>query len=139
MQPNWKRILWAVGPLVVAVLLFSYAGGSRVGVIDIGKIVKESPRARDLERRLGERFQALKAELAEQQPGLSEEERARKEEAATGEYLRLKDQLERQLEREIDEAVARVARRRRTDIVLFKESVRFGGVDITPDVIKELQ
>lgn len=141
MPAEWRRLLLAIAPLFLAALFLAFVdqANSRVGVLDLAKVVKESPRARAFEQELAEKFESLQAELKEMPAGLSEAERARREEQVTQAYLDFKEQLEKRLEREIDEAVAAVAKDQRIDVVVFKESVRYGGIDITADVIKRLR
>lgn len=132
----------SAGLLVVflAVMVVSsgcWPWGPRVGKIDITRIVNESPRAKKYQEQLNARYESLVAGL--QQNGLSEEELKRRKEEAYAEYQRLKSELEARLDREITAEVQRLAREKSLSVVLFKEAVRYGGIDLTDDVIARLK
>ncbi len=104
----------------------------------MAKVAKESPKAQLYEKQLADKYQQLTKNLA-QKKGLSEAEKEKQQAAAYEEYLKTKEQLELKLEREVAASVRKIARSRRLSVVLYKEAVRWGGVDITPQVTKALR
>ncbi|MDI3279753.1 MAG: hypothetical protein QJR13_00065 [Bacillota bacterium] len=137
-----KRWMWPAATAVLAVLLLAGLLGYlpfqrvRLGVIDISRIVNESARAKRYQEQLNRRYEELVSALKQEK---DPQELQRKREAAYAEYQRFKEQLEQKLNREVDAAVRQVARRRRLTAVLFKESVRYGGEEITDEVISLLK
>ncbi len=124
----------------LAWLLWGPASEPQVGVIDLIRIVDESPRAQELNRMLMERYNELVEELTaavdEETP---EEELANQERQAYAEYLAYRQELEAQLQAEVDQAVRQVAKDKGIALVVDSDVVRFGGVDISSEVIARLK
>jgi Skp family chaperone for outer membrane proteins len=113
---------------------------AQIGVIDLVKIIDESPRAQELNRMLMERYNELVAELnesvGEETP---EDERADRERQAYSAYLAYRQELEAQLQVEVDEAVRAVAQDQGIPLVVDSDVVRYGGKDISGEVIARLK
>lgn len=137
-----RRWIWPAATAVLAVLLLAGFLGYlpfqrvRLGVIDISRIVNESALAKRYQEQLNRRYEELVSALKQEK---DPQELQKKREAAYAEYQRFKEQLEQKLNREVDAAVKQVAERRRLAAVLFKESVRYGGEEITDEVISLLK
>jgi outer membrane protein len=133
---------WTLPLSIIALVLalIGIAGNltGKVAVVDMAKVAKESPKAQLYEKQLADKYQQLTKNLA-QKKGLSEAEKEKQQAAAYEEYLKTKEQLELKLEREVAASVRKIARSRRLSVVLYKEAVRWGGVDITPQVTKALR
>lgn len=134
-----EKWILALAILAVALSLVALGGSSRgkIAVVDMGRVLKESPKAQQFEGELAKKYQQLTEDLAKKKD-LSKEEREKQQAAAYDEYLKTKDQLEQKLEREVAAAVAKIAKSRRLSVVLYKEAVRWGGVDLTPQLISAL-
>ncbi|NLV90988.1 MAG: OmpH family outer membrane protein [Firmicutes bacterium] len=137
----WLR--W--GLLIIAAVALLIIGGCRagnttadVGVIDISKIVAKSSKAQAYQQQLVDKLEELETRLEEETADLDEEEAQQKQKEIYSEYLTLKQELEGKLENEINEALKKVVDKRNLDLVLYRESVRYGGVDITDSIIEEL-
>jgi outer membrane protein len=120
--------------------LWGAPGQPQVGVIDLVKIVDESPRAQTLNRMLMDRYnelvEQLNAEVDEETP---EEERADRERQAYSAYLAYRQELEAQLQAEVDQAVQAVAKDKGIALVVDRDVVRYGGEDISAEVISRLK
>ena len=121
--------------LSLVALLANLTG--KIGIVDLNKLMEDSPKAQSYEKQLADKYQALTEEL-EKEKDLSKEE---KKEAGCCLRRVFKDkaELEKKLEREVAASVRTVARRRRLSVVLYKDAVAWGGVDITSDVIRALK
>lgn len=113
--------------------------GSRVGVIDIERIVRESPKAQAYQKQLADKLEELRKRAERETANLEPEQKEEKEREIYQEYLELKQDLEGRLEKEINEALKEVVQQRNIDVVIYQESVRFGGVDVTDPIIKKLK
>lgn len=112
---------------------------SNFGVLDIEKVIQQAPKALEYQKRLDdagreieERFQNLEADL-------SEEEAMAKQKEAYHEYLLIKEELENEFNSEINQIVAEIANEKNLEVVLYKQAVRLGGLDITELVLDQLQ
>ncbi|MGI6557735.1 MAG: OmpH family outer membrane protein [Limnochordia bacterium] len=136
---NWRRS-W---PIMAAFLLGALLGlwqGSRaqVGMVDLDRIMAESPRALAADRELAAKYEALSQRLEEELALLADDEREARESELFGEYLQLKMDLEGLLAKDIDAAIDEVKRRRGIRVVVYRDAVKIGGVDITDEVIRRL-
>lgn len=140
-----KYLPWILGALLImglAAVLLTNPLQPRVGTIDIGRVIDESPRARELNQQLTDRYNELIDDIQadeEHSEGLAEEEQAEREREAYSEYLRFRQELEEQFEREVQNAVRDVAQAKRLTVVIDEDVVRFGGVDISDEIIQRLR
>ena len=125
--------------LIIGILLSDSQSAVEIGLVNMGKIVDESPKAHELNQQLSEMYQLLLAEIQEQRERLSEEELAEVEKAAYAQYLEYREQLESQFQQALDQAIADAAEADNIHFLLDKELVRYGGKDLTNKVIKRLE
>jgi len=136
---------WVVAGAIILVALIAGTAwslreqGNDVGVIDLGRVVARSPLAQRYEKQLAEKYEELQAQLEKEKTNLDEESRKAREKELMAEYLRLKQELEGKLEKQIDEALETIAKQKNLGIVVYKESVRYGGKDVTDEVVKALK
>ncbi len=130
----------AVAVLVVATALgVGGCGGPGVGAVDSQRILNESVLALSSQKQLDDREKAMAAELRLLSGSLSREDLEARREAYRRDLESLKRDLEGQLNTQIRKAVAEVARQRRLRVVLVKQAMKVGGIDITQDVIDRLK
>lgn len=125
--------------LVLAALVVSACGGSRVGVVDSRRVLNESVVALSLQRQLDEQEKAMAADLQLLASQLSPQDLEARRQLHLRDLQRLRVELEAQLNLRIRQAVAEVAKKRRLRVVLVKDVTRFGGFDVTEDVIGRLK
>jgi Skp family chaperone for outer membrane proteins len=65
--------------------------------------------------------------------------RAQREREAYAEYLAYRQELELQLEKEVNAAVKEVAESRKISVVFDSDVIRYGGTDLTDEVISKLK
>ncbi|MDL2280598.1 OmpH family outer membrane protein [Selenomonadales bacterium OttesenSCG-928-I06] len=129
--------------LVIVLTAFFLTGcmGSKasIGVVDTSKIMKESPKVQQFQEQLQEKAKELSANLEKEQAGLNEEQIQAKQEAAYGELLKMQQDFGMQFNETVKSAIEQVSKEKKIDVILFKEVVAHGGVDVTEDVLKKLQ
>jgi len=124
----------------LAWVVWGAPSASKIGVIDLVRIVDESPRAQELNRMLTEKYNELVARLNETVgEETTDQERADRERQAYSEYLAYRQELEAQLQAEVDQAVRAAAHEKGIVLVIDSDVVRFGGEDISADVIGRLK
>ncbi len=136
-----KHIL-RVGTLCLALLVFCLSGCSSekvVGVLDLQEIIEKAPIAQEFQNKLDAAGEEIEQKFADDSSEISEEERMALQQKAYQEYLAAKQQLEEELNAEIEEAVAEVVKEKKVSVVIYKQAVRYGGLDITEFVIEKLQ
>ncbi|WP_371367652.1 hypothetical protein SRRS_15110 [Sporomusa rhizae] len=112
---------------------------NRIGVIDINTVMMQSPLGRECQRQLKEKGKELGDQLEADKANLSKDEYQKKHDEAYGTFLKLKRDLEEQLEVKVKEAMFKVTREKNLIIILYKGSVAFGGIDVTQDVINSME
>ena len=132
-------VLRSLVPIGLALLIAAGCGRSPVGVVESRRILRESVLALSYQRQLDEQEKAMAADLQLLAGRLSAEDLQARRQSYLKELNELKQSLEARLNERIRQAVAEVARQRRLRVVLVKESVPIGGVDVTDDVIARLK
>ena len=126
-------------PLVVGVLLVATGCGPRIGVVDSKRIINESVLGLSYQKQLDDREKAMVADLRLLTGQLSKEDLEGRRQTYLKELAALRRDLEEQLNERVHAAVADEARRRRLRVVLVKQAIRFGGIDITDLVLARLK
>lgn len=109
---------------------------SSIGIIDVNRIMSESPKVRAAQEELNQLGQSYTAQLEAEKPKLSPEEFKKKQEIAYQQFLEKKRELEKQMDQSIRQALEEVAKTKQISVILYKNSVAYGGTDITSEVIK---
>lgn len=138
MRKNTKWILVVV-MMFAATVLMTGCGGAAVGVVDVNKVMTESPKVKEFQEQLNVKAKELSENLEKQKAGMSKEDFQKKQEAAYADFLKVKQDLEGQVDATMKQALEDVAKAKKLDVVLYKNGVAQGGTDITDDVIKKIQ
>lgn len=136
-----KKFSFLILMIVIIILLAAGCSTDRtekIVLLEIETLLQNSKRARQLEAELVDIGQRLEEEYLEKEAGLSPEEGKEELDQISQEYLDNKQRLESSLNEELYEAIREVAEEEGISIVLYKESVYFGGEDITEKVINKL-
>ena len=138
-----KANLRILAILIIVLTAFFLAGcmGSKasIGVVDMGKIMTESPKVKQLQEQLNAKGQELTAALEKDAGELSETAFQVRQEAAYGEFLKMKQEFETQIEAASKAAMEEVSKEKKLDIIVVKTSAPYGGIDVTEDVLKKMQ
>lgn len=137
-----KYLPWGlVGLLAIALIWFFMAGptGETVGIVNLTRVVDESARAQKLNQLLSDRYDELitRFDLGSE-PSEEDPDRANRERQAYAEYLAYRQELETQFQAEVDQIVQEVAQKQNVTVVVDYDVVRYGGKDISDEVIRRL-
>lgn len=127
--------------LAMALLAGCSATGEKIGIVDMDKVVKESPKAQEFQNQLDEIGTEIQNEYKaiEENNDLNEEEKNTKKEEVLQRFVAAKQELEEKLNSAIETAVKEIASEKKLEVIFYKHSVRYGGVDITQEVIEKLK
>lgn len=114
-------------------------GGEKVGVVDVNKVMTESPKVQQFEEQLRTSAKELTDKLEQDKAGLSQEELQKRSMEISGEIGKQKQELSKQLNDSMDQALAAVAKEKGLSIILYKNGVAQGGADVTDDVVQKMQ
>lgn len=140
MRTKHTLILAIAATVVLGLLLGGCANTvGAVGILDVNKVMADSPKVKALQEQLNVKAKELSDQLEKDKASLSAEEFQKKQEATYGSFLQLKQELEGQVDASIKQSVEAVAKEKKLGIVIYKNSVAQGGTDITDEVIKRMQ
>jgi Skp family chaperone for outer membrane proteins len=124
---------------LAAALLLTGCGGGPVGVVDTQRVLNESVRALEYQKQLDDREKQMAAELAVLAPQVSKAELAARRARMLTELGQMQRDLEGQLNQQLGQVAAQVAREQRLRLVITRGPVAYGGRDITQQVIDRLK
>lgn len=139
MNKNVKLIVLIMALFTFTVLLGGCSSNTTVGIVDVNKVMTESPKVKQFQDQLNAKGKELTDQLEKDKPNISAEEFQKRQEAAYGDFLKLKQDMESQIQASMQQALEQVAKDKKIGVVLYKNSVAQGGVDITPDVMAKMQ
>ncbi|HEX3672058.1 MAG TPA: hypothetical protein VHT92_10200 [Candidatus Cybelea sp.] len=114
--------------LCAATALTGCAASSPIGLIDVQRIVTNWPEYQGYQNQL----------LTDERSVAGRRESAARKQRAAFDLQRKYERVTNQLSQQIRDAAGRIASQRQLKLVLTREGVGYGGVDITADVEKAL-
>ena len=115
------------------------SGQAAIGVLDVNKVMSDSPKIKQFQDQLNVRGKELSDQLEKDKASISAEEFQKRQEAAYGEFLKTKQELEGQIDSSIKQAIEQVSKEKKLGVVIYKNSVATGGTDVTDAVIQKMQ
>jgi outer membrane protein len=129
-----------VGMALMGTLLVAGCGSEpQFGVLDGQRVMTESPKIQAIQQELTTKGEALQEQLRKDQKTMSAAQFAKKQKETMQEFMVIKKGLETQLEATMETATSEVAAEKKLNLILYKQGVAQGGIDVTDDVIKKLQ
>lgn len=129
-----------VGMALMGTLLVAGCGSEpQFGVLDGQRVMTESPKIQAIQQELTTKGEALQEQLRKDQKSMSAAQFAKKQKETMQEFMVIKKGLEAQLEATMETATSEVAAEKKLNLILYKQGVAQGGIDVTDDVIKKLQ
>ena len=129
-----------VGMALMGTLLVAGCGSEpQFGVLDGQRVMAESPKIQAIQQELQTKGEAMQEQLRKDQRSMSAAQFAKKQKETMQEFMVIKKGLEAQLEATMETATSEVAAEKKLNLILYKQGVAQGGIDVTDDVIKKLQ
>ena len=129
-----------VGMALMGTLLVAGCGSEpQFGVLDGQRVMAESPKIQAIQQELQTKGEAMQEQLRKDQRSMSAAQFAKKQEETMQEFMVIRKGLETQLEATMETATSEVAAEKKLNLILYKQGVAQGGIDVTDDVIKKLQ
>lgn len=135
--------------LVTLVLLTAFAltaviGGcssstTGIGVVDMNKVMAENPKVQQLQEQLNVTGKTMSEQLEKDKASMTPEEFQKKQEASYTEFMKTKQTLEAQVDASVKKALEQIAKEKNLGVILYKNGVAQGGIDITDEVKQKMQ
>lgn len=133
------RYLVAISMVIMAVVVSGCGQNKNVGVIDVEKVVTESPKIKVMNEELMAKHKEIEEKLNADKSTLSEADFNNAKQAADAEFTALRKDLSGKMETEIKTNLEKIAKEKNLSVIIKKNVTVQGGVDVTDEMIAKLQ
>lgn len=133
-----KKITGFIAVLAIT-LVIGGCSDTKIGVVDVNKVMTDSPKVQQFEEQLKNDAKTRVDQLEKDKASLSQEELQKRSMEISSEMEKTKQELSKQLNDSMDKALDEIAKEKKMSVILYKNGVAQGGIDITDDVIKKMQ
>ncbi len=133
------RYLLAISMVIMAVVVSGCGQNKNVGVIDVEKVVTESPKIKVMNEELMAKHKEIEEKLNTDKTTLSEADFNNAKQAADTEFTALRKDLSGKMETEIKTNLEKIAKEKNLSVIIKKNVTVQGGVDVTDEMIAKLQ
>lgn len=123
----------------MAALLGGCSSSGNIGVVDVNKVMTDSPKVKQFQEQLNAKGKELSDQLEKEKATLSPADFQKRQETVYGEFMKIKQDMEGQVDASIKQTLEQISKDKKLGVVLYKNGVAQGGTDITDEVITKLQ
>lgn len=134
-----KKLTALILTVLTAGILAGCGSADKVGVVDTQRVQKEAPQAKQYVEKHEQKIQELNQKLAQEEGTMSEEDFQKEQQKLKQELDIYSAGLQRQFKANVDQKLAEIAKDKDVGIIVDKEYVPNGGIDVTDEVIAKLQ
>ena len=139
MKKVWKRLGIVAAMLALTGMLAGCGGKDNVGVVDMSRAQKEAPLVQQYKQKTEDKQKSIEKELQDAQQNMSAEDFQKKQQQAQQELNIFGASMQRQFMSDIQSKLGDIAKDKNVGIIVVKEAVPSGGIDVTDDLIAKLQ
>ena len=139
MKKVWKRLGIVAAMLALTGMLAGCGGKDNVGVVDMSRVQKEAPLVQQYKQKTEDKQKSIEKELQDAQQSMSAEDFQKKQQQAQQELNIFGASMQRQFMSDIKSKLGDIAKDKNVGIIVVKEAVPSGGIDVTDDLIAKLQ
>lgn len=139
MKKVWKRLGIVAAMLALTGMLAGCGGKDNVGVVDMPRVQKEAPLVQQYKQKTEDKQKSIEKELQDAQQSMSAEDFQKKQQQAQQELNIFGASMQRQFMSDIQSKLGDIAKDKNVGIIVVKEAVPSGGIDVTDDLIAKLQ
>ena len=139
MKKVWKRLGIVAAMLALTGMLAGCGGKDNVGVVDMSRVQKEAPLVQQYKQKTEDKQKSIEKELQDAQQNMSAEDFQKKQQQAQQELNICGASMQRQFMSDIQSKLGDIAKDKNVGIIVVKEAVPSGGIDVTDDLIAKLQ
>lgn len=139
MKKVWKRLGIVAAMLALTGMLAGCGGKDNVGVVDMSRVQKEAPLVQQYKQKTEDKQKSIEKELQDAQQSMSAEDFQKKQQQAQQELNIFGASMQRQFMSDIQSKLGDIAKDKNVGIIVVKEAVPSGGIDVTDDLITKLQ
>lgn len=139
MKKVWKRLGIVAAMLALTGMLAGCGGKDNVGVVDMSRVQKEAPLVQQYKQKTEDKQKSIEKELQDAQQNMSAEDFQKKQQQAQQELNIFGASMQRQFMSDIQSKLGDIAKDKNVGIIVVKEAVPSGGIDVTDDLIAKFQ
>ena len=139
MKKVWKRLGIVAAMLALTGMLAGCGGKDNVGVVDMSRVQKEAPLVQQYKQKTEDKQKSIEKELQDAQQNMSAEDFQKKQQQAQQELNIFGASMQRQFMSDIQSKLGDIAKDKNVGIIVVKEAVPSGGIDVTDDLIAKLK
>ena len=139
MKKVWKRLGIVAAMLALTGMLAGCGGKDNVGVVDMSRVQKEAPLFQQYKQKTEDKQKSIEKELQDAQQSMSAEDFQKKQQQAQQELNIFGASMQRQFMSDLQSKLGDIAKDKNVGIIVVKEAVPSGGIDVTDDLIAKLQ
>ena len=139
MKKVWKRLGIVAAMLALTGMLAGCGGKDNVGVVDMSRVQKEAPLVQQYKQKTEDKQKSIEKELQDAQQNMSAEDFQKTPQQAQQELNIFGASMQRQFMSDIQSKLGDIAKDKNVGIIVVKEAVPSGGIDVTDDLIAKLQ
>lgn len=139
MKKVWKRLGIVAAMLALTGMLAGCGGKDNVGVVDMSRVKKEAPLVQQYKQKTEDKQKSIEKELQDAKQNMSAEDFQKKQQQAQQELNIFGASMQRQFMSDIQSKLGDIAKDKNVGIIVVKEAVPSGGIDVTDDLIAKLQ
>lgn len=139
MKKVWKRLGIVAAMLALTGMLAGCGGKDNVGVVDMSRVQKEAPLVQQYKQKTEDKQKSIEKELQDAKQNMSAEDFQKKQQQAQQELNIFGASMQRQFISDIQSKLGDIAKDKNVGIIVVKEAVPSGGIDVTDDLIAKLQ
>ena len=139
MKKVWKRLGIVAAMLALTGMHAGCGGKDNVGVVDMSRVQKEAPLVQQYKQKTEDKQKSIEKELQDAQQSMSAEDFQKKQQQAQQELNIFGASMQRQFMSDIQSKLGDIAKDKNVGIIVVKEAVPSGGIDVTDDLIAKLQ
>ena len=139
MKKVWKRLGIVAAMLALTGMLAGCGGKDNVGVVDMSRVQKEAPLVQQYKQKTEDKQKSIEKELQDAKQNMSAEDFQKKQQQAQQELNIFGASMQRQFMSDIQSKLCDIAKDKNVGIIVVKEAVPSGGIDVTDDLIAKLQ
>ena len=139
MKKVWKRLGIVAAMLALTGMFAGCGGKDNVGVVDMSRVQKEAPLVQQYKQKTEDKQKSIEKELQDAKQNMSAEDFQKKQQQAQQELNIFGASMQRQFMSDIQSKLGDIAKDKNVGIIVVKEAVPSGGIDVTDDLIAKLQ
>ena len=139
MKKVWKRLGIVAAMLALTGMLAGCGGKDNVGVVDMSRVQKEAPLVQQYKQKTEDKQKSIEKELQDAKQNMSAEDFQQNQQQAQQELNIFGASMQSKFMSDIQSKLGDIAKDINVGIIVVKEAVPSGGIDVTDDLIAKLQ